>query len=55
MDCTDLTQNTERMRAVVNAVKNLRVPSNRRNFLTGNLLASQDGPLSMELDSYGVQ
>jgi hypothetical protein len=54
MDCTDLAQNRERLRALVNAVKNLRVPSNAGNFLTGNLSASQDEPLSMEFDSYGI-
>ena len=41
--------------APVNAVKNLRVPSNAGNFLSENLLTSQEGPLSMELDSYSVQ
>jgi hypothetical protein len=55
MDCTALAQNRERLRALVNAVKNLRVPSNARNFLTENLLASQEGSLYMELGSYGFQ
>ena len=35
MDCIDLAQDTERLRAVVNAIMNLRVPSNAGNFLSG--------------------
>jgi len=34
MDWTDLAQNRDRLRAVVNAVMNLGVPTNSENFLT---------------------
>jgi len=34
MDWIDLAQNRGRWRALVHAVKNLRVPKNAKNFLT---------------------
>ena len=34
MEWIDLAQNTDRLRAFVNAVMSFRVPKNARNFLT---------------------
>jgi len=34
MDWIDLAQNRDRWKELVNAVMNLRIPSNERNFLT---------------------
>jgi len=45
MDYTDLAQNRERLRALVNAVKNLRVPSNAGNFLTETFSFSRRIPV----------
>jgi hypothetical protein len=47
---TDLAQDRDRCWALVNGVINIRVPKNKRNFLTNEkLLASQDELCSMEL------
>jgi len=35
MDWIDLSQDTDRTRALVNTVMNLRVPQNAGNFLSG--------------------
>ena len=50
MDYSDMAQDRERWRAVVNAAMNLRIPYNAENFLTNckKLLASQEGLCSME-------
>jgi hypothetical protein len=48
----DLAQVRNRWRALANAVMDLRVPQNKKNFLTAeDLLASQKGLCSMELVS----
>jgi len=40
MDWIDLAQDTDRLRALVNAVRNLQVPQNARNLMAENRLAS---------------
>jgi len=48
MDCTDLVEDWDRWRALVNAVMNLWVPYNVGTFwLIEDLLASQKGLCSM--------
>jgi len=50
MDGTDLVEEREKLRAVVNTVMNLRVPYNVGiSWLAEDLLASQEGLCSMEL------
>jgi hypothetical protein len=51
MDWIDLPQNITIWRAVDKAVMNLRVPQNAENVLTEDLLASKEGPRSMEFVS----
>jgi hypothetical protein len=53
IDWVDLAQNTERWRAVVNAIMNLPDPQMREiSWLAEKQLASQEGIYSMELVSY---
>jgi hypothetical protein len=47
MDWIDLARDRDRWWAVVNAVMNLWVRENAGNFLTVDLLASQEDPYSM--------
>ena len=52
-DWINLVHNRERWKFLMNAVMNLRVPQNARNFLIAeDMLASQEGLCSMELVSY---
>jgi hypothetical protein len=50
MDWIDLVQNRDRSQAIVKAVKNLWFHKMRRiSWVVDNLLASLEGPWSMEL------
>ena len=52
MDQNDVAQDTDRRRALVNVVMNIRVLWNAGNFLTNwNRLAPQEGLFSMKLAS----
>jgi hypothetical protein len=51
MDWNDLAVERYRWRAVVTAERTVRVPYNVGNFLTEELLASQEGLCSMEVVS----
>jgi hypothetical protein len=51
MDWIDMAQDRDRWRPLVNAVMNLRIPENAGDFLTEDLLVSQEGLCSMELVS----